>query len=121
MLQYLPLRKGGQAEARAEKQVTSPESSQIDAIQIQRKKHKFINSSLKMQEGPKGLLKILKGHRDLQGPALKAGRDNLNNFKSNSEPLKNLLKSFKDASEGEVKPRDPNEYLNEDQLEAKWA
>ena len=74
-----------------------------------------------MQEGPRGLLKILKGHRDLQGPALKVGGDDLNNFGSNSEPLRGLLESFEDASEGEVKPRDPSGDLNGDQLEAEWA
>ena len=58
-----------------------------------------------MQKGPReGLLKILKGHRNLQRPVQKAGRDDLNDFKSNSESLKGTLKSFKDASEGEIKP-----------------
>ena len=70
-----------------------------------------------MQKGPKGLLQILKDYRDLQGPALKVDENNLNNFRSNSEPSENLFKSFKNASEGEIKPKDSSK----DQLEAKWV
>ena len=75
-----------------------------------------------MQEKPReGLLKILKGYRDLQRPALKADRDDLKDFRSNSEPSEDPLKSFEDASEGKIKPRALSENLNEDQLEAEWA
>ena len=48
-------------------------------------------------------------------------RNNLNNFRSNSELLKNFFESFKNVSEEEVKPRDFNEDFNEDQFEAEWA
>ena len=65
MLQYLHLRKGGKTKIRTEKQSASPKSSQINAIQIQRKKHRFTNFNLKMQKRSKGLLKILKNYRDL--------------------------------------------------------
>ena len=75
-----------------------------------------------MQEGPKkGLLKILKGHRDLQRSAPKADRDNLNDFRSNLKFSEGLFKSFKDASEGEVKSQDSSEDLNEDQLKTEWG
>ena len=122
VLQYLPLKKGGQAEARAEKQATSPESSQIGAIGMQRKKHRFMNSNLEMQKEPKeGLLKLLKGYRDLQGPAPKVSRDNLNDFRSNSDSSESLLKSLKDALEGEIKSKNSNEDFNGDQLEVEWA
>ena len=48
-------------------------------------------------------------------------RDNLKNFKNNSEPSEDSLKSFEDASEGEIKFKALSENLNEDQLEAEWA
>ena len=84
-----------------------------------KKKHQFTNLSLRMQEGPKkDLLKILKGCRDLQKSALRAGRDNLNDFKSNSESSEGILESFKDASEGKIESQDSNEDFNEDQLKA---
>ena len=121
MLQYLPLGKGGQTEARAEKQFTSPESSQIDTIWIQRKKHRSVNPSLKIQKGPKDLLKILKSHEDLQGSAPKAGGDDLNDFENDLKPLRGPLESFEDASEGEVEPKNPSGDLDGDQLEAEWA
>ena len=119
MLQYLQLEEEGKAEARAEKQPASSESSQIDIIEMWRKKCRSVNPSLKMQEGSrKGLLKILKGHRDLQRPAPKAGRDDLKDFRSNLKPSRGSLKSFEDALEGEVEPKTLSENLNEDQLEA---
>ena len=119
MLQYLHLREEEKAEVRAEKQSTSPESSQIGIIGMQKKKYRFTNLNLKMQkESRKGLLKILKGYRNLQKPALKADENNLNNFRSNSEPPRSSFKSFKDASEGEVKPRNLSEDFNGNQLEA---
>ena len=66
MLQYFSFEKGGHAKAKIEKQTTSPESSQINIIEMQRKKHRFTNFNLKMQKGfKKGLLKLLKGYRDL--------------------------------------------------------
>ena len=75
-----------------------------------------------MQEkSRKGLLEILKSHRDLQRPALKAGRDNLKDFRSNSEPFRNLSESFEDASEREVKPRALNKNVNGNQLETEWV
>ena len=117
MLQYLHLREGGKAKARAEKQSASPESSQIDAIQIQRKKHRFINFNLKMQKRFKGLLKILKSYKDLQESVSKTDRDNLNNFKNKSESSGNLFKSFKNTSEREIEPKNPNRDLNKDQFE----
>ena len=89
---------------------------------MQRKKHRFINFNLRMQEEfREGLLKILKGHRDLQKSVLKADEDNLNDFRSNLELSENLFESFKGALEGEIKPRDFNEDLNEDQLETEWV
>ena len=92
----------------------SPESSQIGAIWIWRKKHRSVNFSLGMQEGPKGLLEILKGYGDLWGPASKAGGDDLNDFRSDSEPLGGLLESFEDVSEGEIEPRDLSGDLDGD-------
>ena len=75
-----------------------------------------------MQKGPKeGLLKILKGHRDLQKPTPKMSRDNLKDFRSNSEPPRGPPESFEDASEGEVKSKALSEDFNEDQLEAEWV
>ena len=122
MLQYLHLKEREKVKARVEKQSASPESSQFGAIEMQKKKHRFTNLNLKMQkESREGLLKILKGHRDLQKPASKMGRDDLNNFRSNSEPSKSSFKSFENASEGEVESKDSSEDLNENQLEAEWA
>ena len=69
-----------------------------------------------MQKRSKDLLKILKGYRDLQESAPKAGRDNMNDFKNNLESSENLLENFKDASEGEVEPKNSNKNLNENQL-----
>ena len=74
-----------------------------------------------MQKGSRDLLKILKNYRDLQRSTLKAGRNNLNDFRNDLKSLGNLFESFKDASEGEVKPRDFNGDLNENQLEAEWT
>ena len=87
---------------------------------MQRKKHRFTNSSLKMQKGSrKDLLKILKSYRDLQKSASKTDRDNLNDFRSNSEPSENSFKSFKNASEGEIESKDFNEDFNKDQFKTK--
>ena len=121
MLQYLPLEKGGQAETRAEKQSMSPESSQIGAIQIWRKKCRSVNPSLGMQEKLRGLLEILKGHRDLQGPAPKTGGDNLNNFRSDLNPSEGFFESLKDVSKREIKSKDFSKDFNENQLEVEWA
>ena len=102
-----------------EKQTASPESSQIGAIGMQRKKHRSINSSLGIQEGSKeGLLKILKGYEDLQESASKVSRDDLNDFESDLELLRDFLESFKGASEGGVESRDSSKDLNRDQFEA---
>ena len=59
-------------------------------------------------------MKILKSHEDLQKFILKADEDDLNDFKSNSKSSKSSLKSFKDASEREIKFQNSNENLNED-------
>ena len=67
------------------------------------------------------LLKILKGHKNLQESTLKAGRDNLKNFRNDSKSFKSFLKSFKDASEGEIEFKTFNEDFNEDQFEAEWT
>ena len=75
-----------------------------------------------MQKKPReGLLKILKSHRNLQGPASKADRNDLKDFKSNSEPPRGPLESFEDASEREIKSKALSGDLNGDQLEAEWA
>ena len=119
VLQYLWLEKEGKAKARAEKQLTSSESSQIDAIKMQRKKCRSANFNLRMQKGSKkGLLKILKDHEDLQESALKAGENNLKNFRSNLKPPKGLPESFEDASKRKIEPKALNEDFNENQLEA---
>ena len=121
VLQYLPLKKKGQAEARAEKQTASPESSQIDAIGMQKKRHRFMNFSLKMQKGfRENLLKLLKSHEDLQGPASKVDRNDLNNFRSDSNSLIGFFKSFKDASEGKIEFKNFNEDFNENQFKTEW-
>ena len=74
-----------------------------------------------MQKGPReGFLKILKGHGNLWESASKVGGDDLKNFRSNSEPPEGPLKSFEDASEGEIKSKAFSEDLDEDQLEAEW-
>ena len=62
----------------------------------------------------KGLLKILKGHRDLQESALKADRNNLKNFRSNSEFFRSLSESFEDISEEKIKSKTLSEDLNKD-------
>ena len=81
-----------------------------------------MNPSLRMQKGSKeDLLKILKGHGNLQGPAPKAGRDNLKNFRSNLEPPEGPLKSFENASEGKVESKAFSGDFDEDQLETEWA
>ena len=75
-----------------------------------------------MQKGfKKDLLKILKNHRNLQRSALKVNKDNLKNFRSDSEPPRGFPKSFEDASEGEIKFKTFNKDLNEDQLETEWT
>ena len=77
-----------------------------------------MNFSLGMQKGSKDLLKILKGHRNLQESASKANENNLNDFKNNSESSEDPLESFKDASEGEIEFKDFNEDFDENQLKA---
>ena len=67
-----------------------------------------------MQKEFRELLKILKSHEDLQRFALKAGRDNLNDFRSNSESSENSFKSFENALKKEVESKNSNENLNED-------
>ena len=120
MLQYLFLIKGKQIKVRVKKQSASPESSQIDIIGMQRKKHKFINFNLRIQKRFKEkLLKILKSYKNLQKSVSKINKYNLNNFKSNLKSLKGLFKSFKDTSERKVKPKDFNENLNENQFKTK--
>ena len=122
MLQYLQLEEERKAKTRTEKQSASSESSQIDVIKMQKKKCRFTNLSLRIQKRSKeGLLKILKGYRDLQRFVLKADRNNLKNFRSNLKPLRGSLKSFENASEGEVKFKAFSGDFNEDQLEAEWA
>ena len=79
-----------------------------------------MNFSLRMQKGSReGLLKILKGHRDLQGPASKVSRNDLKDFESDSESSEGPLKSFEDVSEGEIEFKAFSEDLNEDQFETK--
>ena len=122
MLQYLWLKKEEKIKVKAEKQPASLESSQIDAIGMQRKKCRSVNFNLRMQKRFKeSLLEILKGHRNLQKSAPKVNRDNLKDFKSDSESLRDSLKSFEDTSEGEIKLRALSGDLNEDQLEAEWV
>ena len=102
-----------------EKQPASPESSQIDIIEMQRKKCRSVNFNLKMQKGlKKDFLKILKGYEDLQRSASKVSENDLKDFESNLKLSGGLSKSFEDASEGEVEPRTFSEDLNGDQLEA---
>ena len=60
------------------------------------------------------LLKILKSYRNLQKPVLKTGRNNLKNFESNSEPLKDLSENFEDASEREVESKAFSGDFNKD-------
>ena len=68
-----------------------------------------------MQKGSKkDLLKILKSYGNLQGSALKADKNNLNDFRSNLKSSKSFFKSFKDASEGEIESQDSSEDFNED-------
>ena len=86
-----------------EKWSASSESSQIDAIGIWKKKHRFVNFNLRMQKGfRKGFLKILKNYKNLWESVSKADEDDLNDFESNSESLKGLLESFEDASERKI-------------------
>ena len=121
MLQYLQLKERGKTEARAEKWPASLESSQIGTIEMQKKKCRFTNSNLKIQKRLRErLLEILKGHGDLQGPVPKVSRDDLKDFESSSEPPRGSIKSFEDASEGEIEPKALSEDLNEDQLETEW-
>ena len=122
VLQYLQLKEEGKIKVKAEKWLTNSESSQIDIMRMQRKKCRSANFSLRMQKGPReGLLKILKGHRDLQRFVSKAGKDNLKDFRSDLKSSESLLKSFEDASEGKVKSKALSENFNEDQFEAEWV
>ena len=116
-LQYLWLEKGEKTEARAEKKFTNSESSQIDVIEMQRKKYRSTNSNLRMQKGfREDLLKILKSYEDLQRSASKADGDNFNNFKSDSELSESSPENFEDASEGEIEFKAFSEDFNENQL-----
>ena len=73
-----------------------------------------------MQKGfKKGFLKILKNHKNLQRSVSKTDRDNLKNFKSNSESLKGPSESFEDASEEKIEFKVFSEDFNEDQLKTK--
>ena len=65
------------------------------------------------------LLKILKSHENLQKSVLKANENNLNNFRSDSEPFKSLFESFKDTSKREIKSKALSGDLDKDQLKAK--
>ena len=70
-----------------------------------------------MQEkSKKSLLKILKGYKNLQEPVLKTDKNNLNNFRSDSELSKNLFKNFENALKEEIESKDFNKNFNEDQL-----
>ena len=72
-----------------------------------------------MSEGfKKGLLKLLKGHKDLQESALKVSRDNLNDFKSNLNSSEGSLENLENVSERKIKSKDFNEDFNENQLKA---
>ena len=73
------------------------------------------------KESRKGLLKILKGYRDLQKSALKMNENDLNDFRSDLKLLRNFFKSFENASEGEIEFKDLNEDFNENQFKAEWA
>ena len=79
---------------------------------------------MKIQKSFKGdfkrLLKILKGHKNLWKSVSKAGEDDLNDFKSKLEPLKNLEGSEK-ALEREIKLRDLNGNFDGEQLQAEWV
>ena len=68
------------------------------------------------KKSKKGLLKILKGYKDLQRSASKVSRNDLKDFRSNSELSESSLKSFKDASEREIESRAFSEDFNEDQF-----
>ena len=75
-----------------------------------------------MQEGfREGLLKILKGHRDLQRFTPKADRDNLKDFENNSESSENSSESFKNVLKEKIKFKTLSEDFNENQLEIKWV
>ena len=122
MLQYLCLIEKEKAKVRAKKQSASPESNQIDTIEMWKKKYKFTNSNLEMQKGfREGLLKMLKSYRYLQKSALKADKDDLNNFRNDLKSSESPLKNFENASEREIKSQDFNEDLNENQLETEWV
>ena len=69
-----------------------------------------------MQKGPKGLLQILKNYENLQRFTLKVSRDDLNNFKSDSEPSENLFESFENVSKRKIEPKNFNEDFNENQF-----
>ena len=50
----------------------------------------------------------------MQGPALKMSENNLNNFRSNLKPLKNLFESFEDVLKKEIEFKNFSEDFNED-------
>ena len=117
VLQYLQLKEKGKVKARVKKQPASSESSQIDIIEMQKKKCRSANFNLKMQKRFKeGFLKILKGHRDLQRFVLKADEDDLKNFENDLKSPEGLLKSFKNALEGKIESKALSEDFDENQL-----
>ena len=66
MLQYFWFKEERKAEVRMKKWPANPESSQIGAIKMWRKKCRSVNFNLKMQKRPReGLLEILKSYEDL--------------------------------------------------------
>ena len=67
----------------------------------------------------KDFLKILKGYENLQESVLKISKNNLNDFRNNSEFLKGSFKSFKDTLKEEVESKDFSEDLNKNQFEVK--
>ena len=67
------------------------------------------------------LLKILKNHENLQKSALKAGRDDLNDFRSDLKSLKSFFESFENTLEREVEFWDFKKDFNKDQLKAEWV
>ena len=77
--------------------------------------------SLEMQKESKNLLKILKSYKNLQKFILKTDRDDLNNFRSDSESPKDFLENLKDISEKKIEFKDFNKDFNENQLETKQA
>ena len=69
-----------------------------------------------MQKEFKGFLKILKGYRNIQRFILKMSKNNLNDFRSNSEFFKIFFKNFENASEREIEFKNLSEDFNKDQF-----